>query len=488
MNRTMKLSQCIEELRIIEHIGPQDVEITSLCFDSRLAVEGSLFVAQKGSKQDGHDYIQAVVAQGAAAIVCETLPAEIKPEVVYLRCENSHAALGVLASAWFGHPSRSLQLVGVTGTNGKTTVASLLYDTMRTLGYKAGLLSTVCVRIDNRELPATHTTPDAYAINSLLAQMLEAGCDYAFMEVSSHALDQDRVAGLRFVGGIFTNLSHDHLDYHKTAEAYLKAKKSFFDRLPATAFALTNADDKNGSVVLQNCRAARYTYSYNNLADFKARWLESYPDGMHLDVDGQEVHVRFIGKFNISNLLAVYGTALLLGMDRQEVLRAMSQLTPVSGRLEFMNAPTGYVAIVDYAHTPDALKNVLQTLSDIQREGKLISVVGAGGNRDKSKRPEMAFEAVRASDVLILTSDNPRFEEPQRIIEDMYAGVPVHARSKVLCISDRKEAIRTACKLAERGDYVLVAGKGHETYQEVQGVKHPFDDKQVIREIFKAML
>jgi UDP-N-acetylmuramoyl-L-alanyl-D-glutamate--2,6-diaminopimelate ligase len=342
--------------------------------------------------------------------------------------------------------------------------------------------------VDEQELPATHTTPDAYAINSLLSQMLAAGCEYAFMEVSSHAVDQERIAGLHFAGGIYTNLTHDHLDYHKTVEAYFRAKKSFFDRLPAEAFALTNADDKNGKVMLQNCRAAHYTYSCRSLADFRARLLETHFDGMQLDFDGREVHVRFIGKFNVSNLLAVYGTAVLLGMDAAEVLRIISTLRPVSGRLEFLNSPTGYTAIVDYAHTPDALKNVLQTLAQIRKQGKIISVVGAGGNRDKTKRPEMALEAVRASDTLILTSDNPRFEEPQAILDDMYAGVPAEARKRVLSIVDRREAIRTACRLAGKGDYVLVAGKGHEDYQEIKGVKYPFDDKKIITEIFKELL
>ncbi|MDD3430960.1 MAG: UDP-N-acetylmuramoyl-L-alanyl-D-glutamate--2,6-diaminopimelate ligase [Bacteroidales bacterium] len=484
----MKLSYLIQELTVLELLGPGDQEINSVCFDSRQAAPSCLFVAQKGSRSDGHDFISEVVAKGAVAIVCENLPSEISPGVAYIRTDNSNVALGLISAAWFGHPSRKLKLVGVTGTNGKTTIASLLYNTFKAMGYKAGLLSTVCVRIDEQEMPATHTTPDAYAINSLLSQMLEAGCEYAFMEVSSHAAEQDRIAGLRFVGGIFTNLSHDHLDYHKTVEAYLKAKKSFFDRLPAEAFALSNADDKNGSVMLQNCRAARYTYSFRSLADFRARLLETHPDGMQLDFDGQEVHVRFIGKFNVSNLLAVYGAAILLGIDALEVLRIMSSLRPVSGRLEFMNSPLGFIAIVDYAHTPDALKNVLQTLAQIRKQGKIISVIGAGGNRDKTKRPEMALEAVRASDTLILTSDNPRFEEPQAILDDMYAGVPAEARKKVLCIVDRREAIRTAFRLAVKGDFVLVAGKGHEDYQEIKGQKYPFDDKKIIAEIFKELL
>jgi UDP-N-acetylmuramoyl-L-alanyl-D-glutamate--2,6-diaminopimelate ligase len=484
----MKLSRCIEDLTVLEHLGPKDKEINSVCFDSRLAAPSCLFVAQKGSRSDGHDYIPEVVAKGAAVIVCENLPREIHPEVTYIRTGNSNLALGLISAAWFSHPSRKLKLVGVTGTNGKTTIASLLYNTLKALGYKVGLLSTVCVRVDEQELPATHTTPDAYTINGLLSQMLAAGCEYAFMEVSSHAVDQERIAGLHFAGGIYTNLTHDHLDYHKTVEAYLRAKKSFFDRLPAEAFALTNADDKNGKVMLQNCRAAHYTYSCRSLADFRARLLETHSDGMQLDFDGREVHVRFIGKFNVSNLLAVYGTAVLLGMDAAEVLRIISTLRPVSGRLEFLNSPTGYTAIVDYAHTPDALKNVLQTLAQIRKQGKIISVVGVGGNRDKTKRPEMALEAVRASDTLILTSDNPRFEEPQAILDDMYAGVPAEVRKRVLSIVDRREAIRTACRLAGKGDYVLVAGKGHEDYQEIKGVKYPFDDKKIITEIFKELL
>ena len=482
----MKLSDLIQDLVLQNYIGTTNAEISNLCFDSRKVEPGSLFVAQKGTQSDGHQYIQQVIEKGAVAVVCQDLPENCPTGVCFLQVENSDEALGILACNWHGNPSRQLQLVGVTGTNGKTTIATLLYELFRKFGHKAGLLSTVCNYVDDEAVHATHTTPDALAINELLARMVSAGCEYAFMEVSSHSVDQRRIAGLQFVGGIFTNLTRDHLDYHLTVENYLKAKKRFFDDLPKNAFALTNADDKNGSVMLQNTNASKYDYSTRTLADFKARVLENHFEGMQLEINGREVSVQFIGLFNVSNLLAIYGTACLLGKDPEEVLVVLSTLKPVSGRLEFLRSPNGFLAIVDYAHTPDALKNVLKSINELV-EGEVITVVGAGGNRDKGKRPIMAKEALAGSNKVILTSDNPRFEEPQDILNDMYAGVDVGARTKVLCIVDRKEAIRTACMLAKPGDVILVAGKGHEDYQDIKGTKYPFDDKQVIAEVYSTM-
>jgi len=482
----MKLSDLIQDLVLKNSIGTLDADISNLCFDSRKVEQGSLFVAQKGTQSDGHQYIQQVIEKGAVAVVCQELPENCTAGVCFLQVENSDEALGILACNWFGNPSRKLQLVGVTGTNGKTTIATLLYEVFRKFGHKVGLLSTVCNYVDDEALHATHTTPDALAINELLARMVSAGCEYAFMEVSSHSVDQRRIAGLQFVGGIFTNLTRDHLDYHLTVENYLKAKKLFFDNLPKNAFALTNADDKNGSVMLQNTKATKYDYSTRTLADFKARVLENHFEGMQLEINGREVSVQFIGLFNVSNLLAIYGAACLLGKDPEDVLVILSTLKPVSGRLEFMRSPNGFLAIVDYAHTPDALKNVLKSINELV-EGEVITVVGAGGNRDKGKRPIMAKEALSGSNKVILTSDNPRFEEPQDILNDMYEGVDAGDRTKVLCIVDRKEAIRTACMLAKPGDVILVAGKGHEDYQDIKGTKYPFDDKKVIAEVYSTM-
>jgi len=482
----MKLSDLIQDLVLKSCIGTTDAEISNLCFDSRKAEQGSLFVAQKGTQSDGHQYIQQVIEKGAVAIVCQDLPLVQPDGVCFLQVENSDEALGILACNWYGNPSRQLKLVGVTGTNGKTTIATLLYEVFRKFGHKAGLLSTVCNYVDDEIIHATHTTPDALAINELLARMVSAGCEYAFMEVSSHSIDQRRIAGLQFVGGIFTNLTRDHLDYHLTVENYLKAKKRFFDDLPKNAFALTNADDKNGSVMLQNTKATKYDYSTRTLSNFKARVLENHFEGMQLEINGREVSVQFIGLFNVSNLLAIYGAACLLGKDPDEVLVVLSTLKPVSGRLEFMRSPNGFLAIVDYAHTPDALKNVLKSINELV-EGEVITVVGAGGNRDKGKRPIMAKEALTGSHKVILTSDNPRFEEPQDILNDMYAGVDAGDRTRVLCIIDRKEAIRTACMLAKPGDVILVAGKGHEDYQDIKGTKYPFDDKKVIAEVYSTM-
>ena len=480
----MKLKDLLNGLTILNNMGSMDLSIVNMCFDSRKVGVGSLFVAQKGTQSDGHAYIDQVIEAGAIAIVCQTLPATIKPDVTYLQVENSEEALGVMACNWYDHPSKKLQLVGVTGTNGKTTIASLLYEVFRKFGHKVGLLSTVCNYIDDEALHATHTTPDALAINELLDKMVKAGCSHAFMEVSSHSIDQRRIAGLRFVGGIFTNLTRDHLDYHLTVENYLKAKKRFFDDLPKEAFALTNLDDKNGAVMLQNTQASKHEYSTRTLADFKAKVIEKHFEGMLLEVNGKEVNVQFIGLFNVSNLLAVYGATCLLGKKPEDVLLLLSTLTPVAGRLEFLRSPSGFLAIVDYAHTPDALKNVLKSINELA-QGAVITVVGAGGNRDKGKRPLMTKEALAGSSKVILTSDNPRFEEPNDILEDMIAGVDPGSWKKVLSIVDRKEAIRTACMLAQKGDVVLVAGKGHEDYQDIKGVKYPFDDKKVLSEMFE---
>ncbi|MBP9508233.1 MAG: UDP-N-acetylmuramoyl-L-alanyl-D-glutamate--2,6-diaminopimelate ligase, partial [Bacteroides sp.] len=419
------------------------------------------------------------------AILCEEIPAELVAGVTYIVVTDSEEAAGKIATTFYNNPTSKIKLVGVTGTNGKTTIATLLYDTFRYLGHKVGLLSTVCNYIDDKPVPTEHTTPDPITLNRLLSQMVEAGCEYAFMEVSSHAIAQKRISGLTFAGGIFTNLTRDHLDYHQTVENYLKAKKKFFDDLPKKAFSLTNIDDKNGLVMTQNTRSKVYTYSLRNLSDFKGRVLESHFEGMLLDFNNRELAVQFIGRFNASNLLAVFGAAVLLGKQEEEVLIALSTLHPVAGRFETVRSPQGYTAIVDYAHTPDALINVLNAIHGVlEGKGKVITVVGAGGNRDKGKRPIMAKEAVRGSNRVIITSDNPRFEEPQEIINDMVAGLDASEMKKTLCIVDRREAIRTACMLAEKGDVILVAGKGHENYQDVKGVKHHFDDKEELKNIF----
>jgi len=481
----MILADILQNVILQKTIGEIEIDIKDIQFDSRKVDVGSVFVATRGTVSDGHQYIQMSIEKGAKAIVCEELPAELQPEISYIKVENSSDALGKMASAWYGFPSSKLTLVGVTGTNGKTTIATLLYQLFRQLGHKSGLLSTVCNYVDDLAVEATHTTPDALALNELLGLMANAGCEYAFMEVSSHSVDQRRIAGLEFDGGVFTNITRDHIDYHLTFENYLKAKKQFFDELPDDAFALTNADDKNGLVMLQNSKAKKYTYSLRSMADFKTRILEHGFEGMLLDMNDKEVNVSFIGKFNASNLSAVFGAAVLLGQDEMEVLRIISSLHSVSGRFETLHAPAGYTAIVDYAHTPDALNNVISTINQIlQGNGRLITVVGCGGNRDKGKRPMMAREAVNGSWKAILTSDNPRFEEPQDILNDMLAGLDVVDKAKSLTIVDRREAIKTACALAQAGDVVLIAGKGHEDYQIIQGVKHHFDDKEVVRESF----
>ena len=434
-----------------------------------------------------HRFISKAVEQGACAVLCEDLPEEQKEGVTYVQVASCEDAVGPVATMFYGNPSRKLRLVGVTGTNGKTTIATLLYNMFRKMGHKCGLLSTVCNYIEDEAVPASHTTPDPIELNCLLARMVEAGCEYAFMECSSHAIAQKRIGGLRFEGGLFTNLTRDHLDYHKTFENYRDAKKAFFDMLPKTAFAVTNADDKNGMVMVQNCKAQVKTYSTRSMADFRARILECHFEGMYLEIDGREVGVQFIGKFNVSNLLAVYGAAVMLGKRPEDILLVLSSLKSVSGRLEPLRSPDGYTAIVDYAHTPDALENVLNAIHEVLNgKGQVITVCGAGGNRDKGKRPLMAQEAVRQSDRVIITSDNPRFENPQDIINDMLAGLDAKQMKKVLSIVDRREAIRTACMLAQKGDVILVAGKGHEDYQEIEGVKHHFDDKEVLREIFQS--
>lgn len=477
----MKISKLLENVRLCAALAA-DCEVSGLCFDSRAVKPGDVFVATRGTAVDGHDFIAKAVEQGAVAVVCETLPENRAEGVVYVQTADSAEALGVMASNFYGRPSQQLTLVGVTGTNGKTTIATLLYQLFRSLGYKVGLLSTVCNYVDDEAVESTHTTPDALELNALLARMVAAGCEYAFMECSSHAIDQRRIAGLRFRGGIFTNLTRDHMDYHKTVDNYLKAKKRFFDDLPRDAFALTNLDDKNGEVMLQNCAAQKKTYSIRTLADFKTRVLESSFEGMLLEMNGREISLPFVGRFNASNLTAVFGAAVLLGFDEDEILCRLSALHAVSGRFETIVSPSGVTAIVDYAHTPDALANVLATINDVRLgKGTLITVVGCGGNRDKGKRPMMAREAVNASNRVILTSDNPRDEEPQAILDDMLAGLDDEQKRCVLVIADRREAIKTAAALAQRGDVILVAGKGHENYQIVKGVKHHFDDHEEVR-------
>jgi len=478
------LNHLLSPIEIDRIIGNADKTISSLTSDSRQVTEGTLFVAVPGVSVDGHKFIPMAVEKGATAVVCEQLPENMSTHVTYIVVPSSAIALGYLAAQWWDNPSRKLHLVGVTGTNGKTTTATLIYEMARLMGFKAGLLSTVCNYVETTPYPTDHTTPDPLTLNEMLHRMVEAGCEYAAMEVSSHAAAQHRIAGLHFEGGIFTNLTRDHLDYHKTFEAYLAAKKSFFDMLPKTAFALTNADDKVGEVMLQNTKAKRYTYSLRTDADFRGRIVESRLDGTLLSLNGEEVETLFTGKFNAYNLTAVYGASILLGWDKEEVLRHISQLVPVAGRFQAFHSPKGYTAIVDYAHTPDAVVNVLNAIREvIGKEGTIITVVGAGGNRDKGKRPIMAKEAAARSERVILTSDNPRFEEPEDILHDMEEGLDEEARRRTLHITDRREAIRTAAALATPGSVILIAGKGHEDYQEIKGVKHHFDDREVVRDI-----
>jgi len=482
-----KLSEIIQEIEVDQVINQVEMDISEITFDSRKAKYGSVFVAMKGTITDGHQYLSQVFENGCRCVVCEVVPESYPQDAIIIVVDNSARALGLMASAYYDYPSRQLKLVGVTGTNGKTTIATLLYKLTTAIGFKAGLFSTVANFIGLEEIRATHTTPDAVTLNKMMADMVEVGCDYCFMEVSSHALDQHRVAGLEFAGGIFTNITHDHLDYHKTFKAYIEAKKSFFDKLSKEAFCLVNSDDKNGMVMMQNTRAEKNTYSLKGMGTFKARIVESMFEGMQLNISGHEIWTQFVGQFNAQNLLAVYGSAILLGFDQMDVLVAISQLQPVDGRFETIRSGDGKTAIVDYAHTPDALKNVIETINVVrQGQQQLITVVGAGGDWDPMKRPEMAKEAVQGSSKVILTSDNPRSEEPSVIIDQMMQGVSFKERIKVLSIVDRKEAIRTACMVARPGDIILVAGKGHETYQEVKGVRNHFDDREIIKEIFNA--
>ena len=481
----MKLNELLKNVEVLNILGNAEVEISGVNIDSRRIEAGHLFVAIPGTQTDGHKFIPKAIEQGAVAILCEFFPNRREPGITYIAVESTEDCVGEVATQFYGEPSKKLKLVGVTGTNGKTTIATLLYNMFRKMGHKCGLLSTVCNYIEDEIIPADHTTPDPIELNRLLSRMVEAGCEYAFMECSSHAIAQKRIGGLNFAGGIFTNLTRDHLDYHGTFENYRDAKKAFFDALDKEAFAVINADDKNGMVMVQNSKATVKTYSTRTMADFKAKIIECHFEGMYLDINGKEVGVQFIGKFNVSNLLAVYGTAIMLGKKPEDILVILSTLKSVNGRLEPIHSPEGYTAIVDYAHTPDALENVLNAIHEVLNgKGKVITVCGAGGNRDKGKRPLMAQEAVKQSDKVIITSDNPRFEEPEDIINDMLAGLDIKQMKKVVSIVDRREAIRTACMMAEKGDVILIAGKGHEDYQEIQGVKHHFDDKEVVKEIF----
>lgn len=481
----MKLGELIKTVSVVEVCGGDDMEVTGIEIDSRKVAPGHLFVAVKGSLTDGHAYIEKAIKAGAVAVLCEEMPTTLNEKVVYVKALDTEKLVGPLASRFYGEPTGKMKLVGVTGTNGKTTIATLLYKLFLKLGHRVGLISTVCNYVNEEAYPTTHTTPDAITLNKLLHKMASAGLEYVFMEVSSHSVVQHRIGGLCFAGGIFTNLTRDHLDYHKTFDNYLRAKKEFFDHLPKDAFALTNYDDKHGKVMLQNTMAHSVAgYSLERVCEFKGRVLEDHLNGMLLEVDGAEVAVHFTGRFNASNLLAVYAGARLLGKSKMEVLEVLSMLTPVEGRFEQIFSDKGFTAIVDYAHTPDALANVLDTIKSVQagKSGEIITVVGAGGNRDKGKRPLMAHEAVLRSDKVIITSDNPRDENPTDIIADMMAGVEESERNKVLQIVDRRTAIQTACLLAKKGDVILVAGKGHEKYQEVAGVRHHFDDKEVLQE------
>lgn len=475
----MKLYELIENINPIAIIGDENRNISSICFDSRMAIDNSLYIAQKGSVTDGHNFIDQSISLGATAIVCEQLPNNILKGITYIQVQNSSESLGQIASAFYNNPSEEISLIGITGTNGKTTSVTLLHNLFTAMNIPCGMLSTVENRINNTVLPSTHTTPDAISLNKMLRQMVDQGCEYCFMEVSSHALSQHRTAGLCFKGAIFSNLTHDHIDYHKTFEAYLKTKKSFFDTLPKSAFALTNIDDKNGNVMLQNSKAQKFTYSLKSLADFKCKTIENSFEGLHLIIDEQEVWFNIVGEFNAYNLLSAYATARLLGFDTIEILEKLSNLKTAEGRFEYIANPKNIVAIVDYAHTPDALQNVLKTISEIRTGNeKIITVIGCGGNRDAEKRPIMARIANDYSDITILTSDNPRFEDPNEILKQMEEGIPSHTNKQYLKIEQRREAIKTACMLAQKGDVVLVAGKGHEKYQEINGTKFHFDDKE----------
>ncbi len=466
--------------------GSTDISISDICFDSRKTKEGSLFVAVRGTQTDGHQYIKAVVEQGAVAVVCEQLPKNLTEGVTYVRVSDSAAALAQVASNFYGNPSEKIKLVGITGTNGKTTTATLLYQLFRALGFGTGLLSTVKNMVNDQVIPATHTTPDPIQLHALLSAMVDEGCTHCFMEVSSHAVIQKRVSGLKFSGGVFTNITHEHLDYHKTFAEYVKAKKAFFDMLPADAFALTNVDDKNGNVMLQNTKAKKYTYSLRSMGDYKCRLIENHFSGLILNLDGQEVHCKLVGSFNAYNLTAAYSTAVLLGENKMNVLTELSRLQPVEGRFDYISSKKKIIGVVDYAHTPDALQNVLSTIHDVSSgQGRVITIVGCGGDRDSGKRPVMAKIACELSDKVILTSDNPRSEDPSEIIHEMEKGIGPGEVMKTISIVDRKEAIKAAVQLAMPGDIILVAGKGHEKYQEVKGVRTPFDDKKILQEMFK---
>ena len=482
----MKLSDLLKNIVTISITGDAECDIKGVNIDSRKVANGHLFIAMRGTQVDGHKFIPKAEELGAAAILCEQLPEEKKQGITYVQVADTEDVVGQVATTFYGNPTSKLKLVGVTGTNGKTTIATLLYNMFRKMGHKCGLLSTVCNYVEGEAYPTDHTTPDPIELNELLGKMADAGCEYAFMECSSHAIAQKRIGGLTFAGGIFTNLTRDHLDYHKTLENYRDAKKKFFDDMPKNAFAITNADDKNGMVMVQNTKATVKTYSIRTMADFHAKIIECHFEGMYLEVNGKEVGVQFIGKFNVSNLLAVYGAAVMLGKDPEDVLVTLSTLKSVAGRLEPIRSEEGVTALVDYAHTPDALENVLNAIHEVMegKSGKIITVCGAGGNRDKGKRPLMAQEAVKQSDRVIITSDNPRFEEPQDIINDMLAGLSAQQMKSVISIVDRREAIKTAVMMAEKGDVILIAGKGHEDYQDVKGTKHHFDDREEVRKAF----
>jgi UDP-N-acetylmuramoyl-L-alanyl-D-glutamate--2,6-diaminopimelate ligase len=482
------LSQILYKVRLEEVVGSTHVAISSVTFDSRTVKKDSLFIATKGTAVDGHEYIQQAIQNGAIAVVCESVPSQLEETVTYVKVKDSSYSLGIIACNYYDNPSEKLKLVGVTGTNGKTTTATLLFNLFKSLGYSAGLLSTVQNKINNTVIPSTHTTPDALNLNELLATMVEQGCEFVFMEVSSHAVVQHRISGISFTGAVFTNITHDHLDYHKTFDAYIKAKKQFFDLLPATAFALTNRDDKNGPVMLQNTKAQKNTYGLKSLADFKCRIIENHLNGLLLNIDNNEIWVKLIGTFNAYNVLAVYAAAILLKQDKTNVLTALSNLNSVEGRFQYIRSSQGVIGIVDYAHTPDALKNVLETIKDIRTGNEqVITLVGCGGDRDATKRPIMAAIACEYSNKVILTSDNPRSEDPEEILNQMQKGIAPTDAKKTLRISDRREAIKTACSFSNKGDIILIAGKGHEKYQEIKGVKYDFDDLEILKETIKTL-
>ncbi|WP_140936600.1 UDP-N-acetylmuramoyl-L-alanyl-D-glutamate--2,6-diaminopimelate ligase [Sphingobacterium lumbrici] len=484
----MILKELLHAIPVVQVVGSLDVEVASVCFDSRKVEKNTLFAAIRGVQTDGHLYVDKAIAMDASAVLVEQLPKQLDENTTYVVVGDTSYALGIAASNFYGNPSKDLKLVGITGTNGKTTVATLLFNLFRQLGYHVGLVSTVENKIGDRIIPATHTTPDPVALNKLLSDMVDEGCDYCFMEVSSHAVVQQRIAGLRFAGGVFTNITHDHLDFHGSFDNYIKAKKKFFDDLDRYAFALTNTDDKNGQVMLQNTFAHKKTYGLHHVADFKAKVIESHFDGMLLQIDSHEVWVKLVGGFNAYNLLAVYGAAILLEQETLKILTAISEITGAQGRFETVRSKNGIVGIVDYAHTPDAVENVLETIKDLRVIGQqIITVLGCGGDRDKTKRPEMAKVALKYSDKVIITSDNPRTEDPLAIIKEMEAGIPVDKKRNVFTISDRREAIRAACHIAAAGDIVLIAGKGHEKYQEVNGVRHHFDDKEELEKTFNEL-